>query len=281
MLIVCILGLFGNISAIIAFSKPHRAQKNFFVFMLYLAIFDILYIIVAILLFVLPLLSTYYKNEGPWHYVVPWAIPVGQISMTGCVYFTTVITIERYLIVCHPFYTFARNWSSALIGIGITSFAVLYNIPKFFETYTIQELCYLNTTYNGYIKKMTYSSESCMQEFQNRGKMESSFFDNVSTNMKAYNPVLDEEYVNLSRYSVLPTDMRLSSAYVQAYAVYLNFVINGVVPFVLVITLNISIIRELQKIDRVSSPFETFPGNNNPLKSKYNLEYARIKCLRS
>ena len=42
--------------------------------------------------------------------------------------------------------------------------------------------------------------------------------------------------------------MRLNSVYVQVYAVYLNFLVNGILPFALVIILNILIIKELKGI---------------------------------
>ena len=97
MLTVCTLGLVGNIAAIIVFGKPHRLRINFYTFMFYLAIFDLIYVIVAILMFVLPQLSVYYKLNGPLHYVGPLAIPIGQVGMSGSVLFTTAITIERIL----------------------------------------------------------------------------------------------------------------------------------------------------------------------------------------
>ena len=91
MLFVCIAGLIGNIAAIFSFSKQRkRSQKNFYTFMLYLAVYDLLYILVSIFVFVLPQFSSYYKDNGPWMYVLPWGIPIGQVSMTGGIYFTMV-----------------------------------------------------------------------------------------------------------------------------------------------------------------------------------------------
>ena len=103
MSIVCAAGLIGNIAAIFDFSKSRKFQKNFYTFMLYLQLFDLVYIIVSVLIFVMPKISISYRLDGPWHYIVPWAIPFGQISLTGSVYFTMIITIERYLTVCKPF----------------------------------------------------------------------------------------------------------------------------------------------------------------------------------
>ena len=269
MLIVCTFGLFGNIAAIITFRKSHRLQRNFYTFMFYLAIFDLLYIVVATLVFILPQLSDYYKNEGLWHYVVPWAIPIGQVSMSGSVFFTTVITIERYLTVCHPFYMFSRNWSSRMIGMGIISFSILYNIPKFFETSTSYELCYFNKScsliMNTYSE--TYSSRSCQHEFYSRNMneryivLENECNSNNISNHIIENPVVSDDSVVFYRYEVVPSDMRLNSVYVQVYAVYLNLVINGILPFALVIVLNILILKELQNLGHASSPARQPQGN--------------------
>ena len=264
MLIVCTLGLFGNIAAIITFGKPRRLQRNFYTFMFYLAIFDLLYIVVATLVFILPQLSVYYKNEGSWHYVVPWAIPIGQVSMSGSVFFTTVITIERYLTVCHPFYMFSRNWSAKMIGMGIISFSILYNIPKFLETSTSYELCYFNRSISMDAHTLTFTSSSCQHEFYTRDMNEGYILLGNSKNFSDHiieNPIISDEPVVFYRYEVIPSNMRLNSVYVQVYAVYLNLVINGILPFALVIILNILILKELQNLGHASSPTAHSQGN--------------------
>ena len=61
---------------------------------------------------------------------------MAQIALTGSIYSTLAITIERYLIVCHPFYTVSHNWSAKRYIIPICAWSLLYNFPKFFELYT-------------------------------------------------------------------------------------------------------------------------------------------------
>ena len=262
MLIVCIAGLCGNVGGIIVFGKSHRLQKNFYTFMFYLAIFDLIYIIVAILVFILPQLSTYYNHQGPWHYVVPWAIPVGQVSMTGGVYFTMVITLERYLTVCHPFYMFTRNWSSKPIVVGIIFFAITYNIPKFLETSTAYELCYFNQTNKEDVHTMIYSSTTCEFEILSRGLIK-NFTSSFSANLTVEEDFFVET-TSFYKYAIKPSQMRLNSIYVQVYAVYMNFFINGVGPFTLIIVLNILILRQLQSSDLMLSPSRPEQGNNKP-----------------
>ena len=252
--IICIAGLFGNIAAMIAFGKPKRSQKNFFTFMFYLALFDFVYIIAAILLFILPHLSDSYVNDGPWYYIVPSAIPVGQISMTGSVHFTTAITVERYLTVCHPFYMVSRNLSAKPISVGIMLFSFLYNLPKFFEMSTTYELCHYNQTSHQGIHTMILSSQDCEAQFYLRQKINSFPYepDSNANLTVAYN--MENTSISLDGYGIQPSNLRFNSIYVQVYTVYSNLLVNGAVPFVLVIVLNILIVANLQDTKLTSPP---------------------------
>ena len=263
MLIVCTAGLFGNISAIVVFSKSKRSQKNFYVFMLYLALFDFLYLIVAILVFILPQWSMYYKNEGPWHYVVPWAIPIGQVCMTGGAYFTIVITIERYLTVCHPFYMVSRQLSAKPVSVGIIIFSILYNLPKFFEISTSYNLCHLNQTYNNNILTTMISSEPCEIEFIYGRNAESFSYEWMSNRNLSETHNLRNESMSLDQYAFLASYLRFDINYVRVYTVYSNLFINGVVPFALMIVLNILLLAELKKTGLVVPPDTLLQGNMN------------------
>ena len=249
MLIVCIIGIFGNAAGIIVFGRQHRFQRHFHTFMLYLAISDFIYIIVSILVFVCPQLSDVYNKNGPYHYIVPWAIPMGQVSMTGSIYFTMGITVERYLTVCHPFYMLSRKWSSRVIVAGITAFAIGYNIPKFLEIGTGYKTCIVTQAYirEEVTKELMLSSiTNCSGEIT----------ENVTPAVNVYNTTFTNEPLsfNTTKYFIQPSEMRLNSWYVQVYAVYLNFFVNGVGPFTLLIILNVLILKELQNSGLALSP---------------------------
>ena len=53
------------------------------------------YIIFMILIFSLSQFSQGYLTSGVYFYLMPWALPIAQISLTGSIYFTVAITIER------------------------------------------------------------------------------------------------------------------------------------------------------------------------------------------
>merc|ERR1719189_1144906 len=107
--------------------------------MILLASFDTAYILLNILLFVVPGMSQHYNRQGYAFLFAPILMPLTQISLTGSVYCTMAISVERYLTVCHPFYTASKNWSAKRYIIPILLFSVIYNLPRFFE---------LSTTYN-------------------------------------------------------------------------------------------------------------------------------------
>ena len=176
------------------------------------------------------------------HYLVPWAIPIGQISMTGSIYFTMAITIERYLTVCHPFYMISRNWSSKGIAAGLIAFSVAYNVPKFLEMRTGTELCRIEGTQIQDELTLLYSSNYC--ELEHRARQ---FVHNFNNTMNTNKTTLNNDTISFYRYYIQLTELRLNSLYVQWYAVYLNFFVNGIGPFTLLIILNALILKEFLK----------------------------------
>lgn len=72
--------------------------------MVSLSAFDLLYILGMILVFSIKELNNDYIVSGVYYYLLPWVLPFIQIGMTGSIYFTMAITVERYVTVCHPFY---------------------------------------------------------------------------------------------------------------------------------------------------------------------------------
>ena len=80
--------------------------------MVSLSAFDLLYILGMILVFSIKELNNDYIVSGVYYYLLPWVLPAIQIGMTGSIYFTMAITVERYVTVCHPFYRYVllNNW---------------------------------------------------------------------------------------------------------------------------------------------------------------------------
>ncbi len=85
-----------------------------------------------ICLFIFLQLWTGFEDSGAHAIFLPKALPVAQIAMTGSIYSTLAITIERYLIVCHPFYTVSHSWKAKryIVPIGKRGCVIiLMNVP--------------------------------------------------------------------------------------------------------------------------------------------------------
>jgi hypothetical protein len=56
-----------------------------------------------------------------------------QITLTGSCYTTIAITIERFLSVGHPFFVQRNNVKARMFVVPVAVYAILYNVPRFFE----------------------------------------------------------------------------------------------------------------------------------------------------
>ena len=137
--VVAVLGICGNFASIIYFSRPKRYRSHFEPFMLWLAVYDTIFILSAWLAYAAPVLSEYYVKAGYSGHLIPWVVPIAQTATTGTIYLTIAISSERYFMICHPFYHHGKHKdipAKAYI-IPIFIFAMLYNLSKFFELETI------------------------------------------------------------------------------------------------------------------------------------------------
>ena len=187
LLIIGTFGIIGNISAIVVFIQ--KKQKSFYGLMLSLAAFDLIFITALIFTHGIPQLSPEFKDTFQFNWNLIWVRGLGHIAMTGSIYFTMAITIERYVTVCHPFYRVSHSWPTKRLVLFLVAFTILYNIPIFFELET---------------KKLVSG-----------------------------------------RYIVKPTRMRANQYYYQIYLMWLTLLLMSIGPFVLLVTLNALIVREL------------------------------------
>ena len=231
-LIVGFLGVCGNVGAIHRFSRLRKPTK-FHHLMMLISIYDILCISTIVLIFSAPQMSEDYKNSTFYHYFAPVALPLTQVALTGSIYTTLAITLERYLIVCHPFYVVSHEWSSKLYVLPIVIFSIVYNVPKFFELYAMP--CMVKEIKNGAVEglrdestkeviKVSNFTSSCFQEAQFK-----------TTN----------EGVQLVQYFILPTMLRLNTNYYSIYGIWMNLIFMGTLPVITLIILNTMILKSL------------------------------------
>ena len=76
--------------------------------MFILALVDTGFLLSSLLTFSLPQLSTDYSCSL-WPYLVPYTLPLAQTCMTGSVYMTISLSLERYFSVVHPLYQLSNR----------------------------------------------------------------------------------------------------------------------------------------------------------------------------
>ena len=133
-------GLVGNIGAVIYFSLKKNYKRTFEALMLWLAVWDNIFIACALMAYAVPELLFYQGFEsGEFSaYTIPWLVPIAQLASTCNVLFTMAISIERYFVICKPLLHRARRGrSSTTYVLSLVIFAVIYNFSKFFELETI------------------------------------------------------------------------------------------------------------------------------------------------
>ena len=118
--IVCLVGMIGNLSAILVFNRP-ELRSTFHANLSVLAAFDFAYTLVRSIDSLLKWIDYYQDTshlmpcEGSypnilWITLYPYVVwPLSNIFMTASMYMTVAISIDRYIVVCHPFYACKRE----------------------------------------------------------------------------------------------------------------------------------------------------------------------------
>ena len=99
--------------------------------LVYLSLFDIVYLLMSQAIFGFPTISLWYDHTV-YPIILPICFGIGHTGRVGSVYLTLSVTIERYFAIVHPLRHV--GWKRILAPLSIM-FAVAYNVPRFFEFY--------------------------------------------------------------------------------------------------------------------------------------------------
>lgn len=132
-------GLLGNALAVLVLSRP-QMRSSINCLLVGLAACDTALILTSVLLFGLTAVYPYTGHLRYYYYhicphLTPYAYPLANVAQTMSVYLTLIVTVERWVAVCHPFRAKALCTSSRArwYVLGTALFALAYNAPKFFE----------------------------------------------------------------------------------------------------------------------------------------------------
>ena len=217
--VVCTFGILGNITAIVYFRMQRSRLQTFQTLLQMLSIFDLLFLICTLIVFTIP---KFYKDydylnfpKGTIFFAQPYLLPLAEIGLTGSIYFTIAISIERYLVICRPFLHLTRSVAPRFYIIPTVCFAVLFNIPHFFEWK-------IERTYDEFDDDIDLGSNITYLSYQTSD----------GTDDKIY-------------YFVNSTDFRRSETYYKIYWVGLTIIFGGIVPYMALIILNTFVVRAL------------------------------------
>ena len=207
-----------------------------------------------------------------------YSIGFAHVGRVGSVFLTVSISIERYLNCKYP------NEKSVLKSLLVpipTIFALLYNIPKFFELTSCMERQYIS-------KNLTdkTNAQNFMDHLENKSILNNSieFFHensnnitssmtipnviaaNFSLNKLPFIPVNDlfnlqniavssnlvkEEELNSCEEGYKPTSLRSNWWYIVLYLCWSKFIFVEFVPWITVIVLTICTTRTLKAFKRI------------------------------
>ena len=137
MAIIGIIGILSNIISVQVFSSKNIGMKLRFRHLLrMLAIFEAIFLITTIILFCPRTWSTIYE-EFIYPMLLPHLLPIIQITLTGSVWITTAVSMDRFFTICLGYYNHSKLFTHLFYTLPIVMFSVLFNAPRFFELTTV------------------------------------------------------------------------------------------------------------------------------------------------
>ena len=236
--LLCIgsFGILGNAISIPYFGNRISRQKTFYTLLTCLSVCDLIVVITGMLLYGISKVSTeYYK--ATYYIIAPYIFPTFEIGSTGSIYITMAICIERYFVVCRPFWYHEQAIPSRAYTVPILLFSVIYNIPRFFEVRTTIQNGNFNTTN---ITDVTKSNE--LIELTNKSIQ------------------MTQDDTSDVVYGFEPTQMRQNVTYYGIYHIGCAIIFQFLIPLFVLVFGNLMILRQLIKNNRNSSAISNQTG---------------------
>ena len=236
-----ITGCIGNLISIPYFGWRVKRQWNYYVLLIYLAIFDLTIVICGTFLYGINNIGSYIRTEM-YNKIAFYLYPLIQIGLTGSTYFTMAISMERYFVICRPLYHWGHAYKSRMYIIPIIAFTFIYNIPSFFELRT--EYCQIQNIPNLNLPE-GHAIYLCNGEnFTLHGCADGTI-------------------------CIIPTELRMNPLYYGIYHVGFSSVFLYLIPTTVLLTSNIQIFNEIIVYTKGTSP-EIY-SVQSPLRHRYSV----------
>ena len=141
-----VFGICGNTLSIITLGRDKTMKKTARSLLQMLALTDITFLTTCIFF---QTLDTFYECTTLFPslkvylpFVMPYVWPVGSIAQTASVWIVVIVSADRYVAICKPLqapqYCTTSLMRRAIVLVCVLS--VLFNLPRFFEYTTTQQL---------------------------------------------------------------------------------------------------------------------------------------------
>ena len=133
---------------------------------------------------------------------------------------------------------FRNNYTSKTFVLPVMIFTLVYNLPKFFELYVK--------------KDVMLKSVDCLEIMENQSYIE--YRHNCTSDdwedQKVNVTVLDHNDEPQYKISITATDLRINRIYIRVYILWLNLIVQIIVPFVLLTVLNILTYKKIVEFEQ-------------------------------
>ena len=136
--LLCVVGLIANSLALMVWRSSREHRHSLFLLQA-LAITDNFYLLIA--LFVLPIQGALPELSDSFKEISPLTIYLFNTAQSLCILMIVLVTVERYIYVCHPFQasqTLRATRKFWLVGL-VYAFSFLYNLP-YVVCYCVEEV---------------------------------------------------------------------------------------------------------------------------------------------
>lgn len=162
--LLCVLGFAGNAASTVCLWHEKSNTATPFL-LISLEIADSLFLVTVFILRVITSVDTF-AMKLPWlqgvaPYFGKYVYPCAFIAETGTIYLTILVTLNRYVSVCHPYRASmlcSVRYARRQVAV-VCFFSLLFNLPRFFEYDVSGETGLIETPmYKHTVYKIVYSN---------------------------------------------------------------------------------------------------------------------------